>query len=399
LSCGIENGLCDYMVKKNLLIISNTFPDVENNLFGGIFVKEQLKSLSKDFNKIYVICPIPFTFGIKRQDKFCRDYSFSNIFVYYPRFFHLPLNYFRKKINVNKYESIKKLIIKEKINFDLIHSHFTNSSGILGLMLKKEFLKKLVVTVHEDSNWLKSELNNKENQEVWEKADFLIRVNNKDVSMLKRFTNRIIAIPNGYNDNIFYFSNNKINLRKKYNLLESDLILVNVANYLILQKNQINLLLAISILVKKYSNLKLFLIGMGKDKEKIISKIKELDLINNVFVIGPMSQHLMNDYFNLSDLFVLPSYAEGNPTVMFESLGTGLLYVGSAVGGVPEIIYKDVGLLYNKPEDFNLLVEVIEKAINKRWDKITILNYSKNYTWDNIAKQILEVYKRIDDDI
>lgn len=96
---------------------------------------------------------------------------------------------------------------------------------------------------------------------------------------------------------------------------------------------------------------------------------------------------------NACDVFVLPSLNEGNPTVMFECLGCGKPFVGTKVGGIPEVITSnDYGLLV-KPGNSQDLAKKIGFALNKIWDEDHIRNYAEQYCWENIAKQIQQVYR------
>ncbi|ACS34646.1 hypothetical protein [Thermococcus gammatolerans] len=81
---------------KNLLILTNSYPDEDNRHYGGIFVKKQVRYLARYFNEIYVISPQPY--GSNRN---LRDYEHDNVRVYYPRFFHLPVEFFRKRLGDN----------------------------------------------------------------------------------------------------------------------------------------------------------------------------------------------------------------------------------------------------------------------------------------------------------
>ena len=159
-----------------LLVVSPSFPDKHNRFYGGIFVKEQVKALSKYADEINVVSPVPFSLGREYKDKVCKDYSFDNVNVYFPRFLHLPLGYFRKRRGEREARVIEKLIQKKNIEFDLIHAHFTWPSGYAGAILKRKFVTPLVFTVHEDSEWFMNEVNSK-NWKIsytWKSADAIL---------------------------------------------------------------------------------------------------------------------------------------------------------------------------------------------------------------------------------
>ena len=96
-----------------------------------------------------------------------------------------------------------------------------------------------------------------------------------------------------------------------------------------------------------------------------------------------------------ADLFVLPSLGEGNPTVMFECLGCGRPFVGTSVGGIPDVIdSEDLGLLC-PPGDAGALAVTISKALGRQWDASAISAHAQRYSWSNLASQLASVYGRL----
>jgi glycosyltransferase involved in cell wall biosynthesis len=86
---------------------------------------------------------------------------------------------------------------------------------------------------------------------------------------------------------------------------------------------------------------------------------------------------------------------EGNPTVMFETLGCGKPFIGTKVGGVPEIIKSNEYGLLTEAKDVEGLAENIIKALDRDWDEEKILEYSKNFTWSNITDEVSQIYKEL----
>jgi glycosyltransferase involved in cell wall biosynthesis len=84
-------------------------------------------------------------------------------------------------------------------------------------------------------------------------------------------------------------------------------------------------------------------------------------------------------WMDACDVFVLPSLNEGSPIVMFESLGFGKPFVGTKVGGIPEIITsEDYGLLC-EPANQKELAEKILAALDKEWDDEKIRKYAEQF--------------------
>jgi len=382
------------MQDKKLLIISFSFPNKTNSYIKGIFVKEQVKYLKDHFDEIYVISPVPRSFGLEKSDKLCKNYQFDNVKVYFPRFSHLPIKYFRNRLGDNYFKVIDKLIKKEKIEFDLIHAHFTWPSGYAGAKLKEKYKKPLVVTVHENREWLLEEYISK-NQKIyysWKSPDALIRVNKIDVSILKEFNKNVFSVPNGFDNSKFRYLDKTI-CRKKLNLPQDKKILLTVSA-LIERKGHIYSIEAMKEVIKKRRDALYIIGGSGPLKEKLQKKINDLNLQKYVKLIGFIPDENLPLWMNSCDIFIFPSLSEGNPTVMFECLGCGIPFIGTKVGGIPEIINDSVGILV-EPKNPKDLIENILIALDKKWNRKFILDYSKQFTWRNITKKIIEIYEKI----
>lgn len=110
------------------------------------------------------------------------------------------------------------------------------------------------------------------------------------------------------------------------------------------QKNHAGLLEAFSIIVNRYPNCCLKLIGDGDLREKIERRAEELGIREKVIFQG--SQSNVYPFLQEADLFLLPSKFEGMPMTIIEAMGTGLPVVASAVGGVPDMLKNmESGLL------------------------------------------------------
>ena len=116
------------------------------------------------------------------------------------------------------------------------------------------------------------------------------------------------------------------------------------------------------------------------------------------FEISETSHDEIPIWMNACDLFVLPSLNEGNPTVMFECLGCGTPFVGTKVGGIPEIITSDDYGLLCEPANPGELAEKILIALDKEWDCEKIQKYAEQFTWENIVEGIMDVYKKVSRD-
>ena len=80
---------------------------------------------------------------------------------------------------------------------------------------------------------------------------------------------------------------------------------------------------------------------------------------------------------------------------MFETLGCGKPFIGTEVGGIPEVITSQNYGLLSQPGNEKALANNIIKALNLDWNSKEILKYSKQYRWENISREIVEIYKKL----
>ena len=95
------------------------------------------------------------------------------------------------------------------------------------------------------------------------------------------------------------------------------------------------LLDALHRLKQKDANVSVVLVGDGSERKAIEARIQELGIGDAVEITGYQSQGAVADYLSKSDIFVLPSFAEGVPVVLMEAMATGLPVVTTRIAGHP----------------------------------------------------------------
>ena len=124
-------------------------------------------------------------------------------------------------------------------------------------------------------------------------------------------------------------------MRERYSIDDDTLVLGHVGRFST-EKNQAFLLDVLKYYLdcKPKEKIKLFLLGEGEEKEKVLQKAKTLGLTD--LIICPDEYDKVREYLQLYDVFVFPSLYEGLPLVALEAQTSGLPIVAST--GVPEII-------------------------------------------------------------
>ena len=378
------------MEKNNLLILSNHYLT---------FVKDQVEALSASFDNVTALVrfnPARKLFGYRSIIDVA--HTFPNIHVFTTRVLYLPLDRQYKSLGERHYHAIDKAIRYNHLNFDLIHAHFTWSAGYAGARLKEEYGIPFVVTGHgydiyslpfKDDEW------RERIEYVLNTADHIITVSQSNLECIKKLdvSTSVTVIPNGFKGDLFY-PRDPSECKKTLNLPQNKKIILTVGN-LEPVKGQAHLVEAVRKILQERKDILCVIIGAGKLRTALDRQIRSLGLEDYIVLAGGKPHSEIPLWMNACDLFVLPSLNEGNPTVMFEALGCGKPFVGTKVGGVPEVIASDDYGLLVKPADPEYLAEKILAALDREWDREAILRYAERFTWENIAKETMQVYTRI----
>ncbi len=155
------------------------------------------------------------------------------------------------------------------------------------------------------------------------------------------------------------------------------------------EKNQGQLIQAFKLFNETVPNSRLYILGKGPLQNELVALIHELGMEGKVILLGHISSPF--EFMKLNDFFVLPSFYEGQPMVLLESLTIGLNILASNIpaninvvgqeetfgllteGTDVEDIYKGLLRAYEfkgsfKPFDYH---EYNEKAINNFYEEIS----------------------------
>jgi teichuronic acid biosynthesis glycosyltransferase TuaC len=388
---------------RTLLVITPDFPDEANRYIGGVFVKNQLEPIRKAFGRVVVIAPVPLSGGRVASDRFCRDYRYGNVEVHFPRALfvprrlRLPLIERAKPYLDLRARAVERLVRSQGIRFDLVHAHFTWPSGHIARRLKETNGVPSVLTVHEDSGWLAEEAAAAHPLVVgaWRAQDAIVRVNRRDVPLLERYNPHVLSIPNGYPPEFRPMDRDDCRRRLGFPL---DTKILFSLGYLVEQKGFAYLVEAMRLVADARDDVLCCIGGSGPLRGELQGRIDELGLSDRVRLLGFVEDALVPVWMNAADLFVMSSLNEGNPTVMFEALGCARPFVGTRVGGIPEIIDSDdYGLLVD-PADPDGLADAIRAGLDREWEIDRIREYGRQFSWEAIGRRLLEVYARLLDE-
>ena len=84
------------------------------------------------------------------------------------------------------------------------------------------------------------------------------------------------------------------------------------------------------------------IVGGGPLTDRLQQEIESRGVADRVTLVGPVGQDKIPARFAAADGFVLPSFAEGVPTVLMEAMAAGRPVVATAIAGTPELVEDGV---------------------------------------------------------
>lgn len=137
------------------------------------------------------------------------------------------------------------------------------------------------------------------------------------------------------------------------------------------------------------------------------SKVGEMLERAEEFGAGPHFKHLgvyegpegRADFLNKLDVLVLPSHTEGTPNSIVEAMSQGIPVVATDVGGIPDMLGRDAGLLVRVGDARALADAMIRLAgdadLRRSMGRAARARYEATYTPESVLPVLLETYERL----
>ncbi|MEN5380485.1 glycosyltransferase family 4 protein [Sphingobacterium kitahiroshimense] len=193
--------------------------------------------------------------------------------------------------------------------------------------------------------------------------------------ILKRATN-IFTISPKFTQSILAFNKRVNTIRPMIGFTEEDVVSsrnINLAEKiellyvgrLVYDKGLFELIDALEVLVKRGRNIFLNLVGGGTDYESLIKVVNDKDLSDRVKFHGMISaKEDLEQMYKSCNVFVLPTYHEGFPRVLYEAMIMRIPILTTFVGTINFLMKDGDNCLEIKPKSVNSIVENIDKLIS-----------------------------------
>jgi len=279
-------------------------------------------------------------------------------------------------------------IVKNGRRSDLI---FVNGLGvesaIANLILQKQLIRKIVGDPVWERAYNKKRITESFDDFQINKHSFLIEVqkllrnwsiNSAEIVItpsdhLKSFVSGI-----GYSKKILKI-NNGVNITdiNRANESKADINLIIISR-LVVQKN-INIVIeAMKLLDNK--NLKLNIIGEGGEFSKLESTIYDLNLQNQVQLLGKIDNNKISQFLLTADIFIQASDYEGLPHSVLEAINYEVPILSTETGGCKDLLNDgERGFIIPMPPDKKVIAENISFIIENKAEATKRANEAKSF--------------------
>lgn len=176
---------------------------------------------------------------------------------------------------------------------------------------------------------------------------------------------KTIAMYNGIDISKFTKNKCNLNLRMQLHISDNDFVFINVSRFND-AKDHKTLITAFNSVHQIRRNTKLLLVGDGELRSEIRNLVDRLNISNSVIFAG--IQQNTQDYYNISDCFVLSSVYEGFGIVLVEAMACELPVISTDCGGTKEIIAnkKDLVPIRNSSALAEKMIEIMQLSREER---------------------------------
>ncbi len=330
-----------------------------------------------------------------------------------------PYDKNRLPMHVDEFvEGIEEYARAEGLKYDVIHSHYW-VSGLVARKLQQAWDVPFVQMFHtlgELKNSVAKAVGDREvaarivgEASVMRWADRLIAATPLEeeqmVCLYGANQCKIEVIPAGVDTSLFY-PRDKENVRELLSLpgIETPILLF-VGR--IERLKGIDTLLESAAVVSRYCSgrdLKVLIVGGGGQTEeenaelrRVVELHHDLNLEEQVEFVGSKPQEMLPLYYSAADVTIMPSHYESFGLVAVESMASGTPVIASNVGGLSyTVVDGETGFLVEQENHFQLAERVHTLLKNpemrERMGEQAHL-HAQQYSWENIASRVLEVYE------
>ena len=140
--------------------------------------------------------------------------------------------------------------------------------------------------------------------------------------------------------------------------------------------------------------------GDGSQRQKIAARAKALNVASRYRYHGVYTHpEECRAFMEGLDVFVMPSFTEGTPNSVVEAMACGKPIIASEVGGIPDMLGEEAGILI-PPGDMNALAAAMlrlakDAELRHAMGQAARARYQKLFSPTAVVPLMLETYRRV----
>jgi glycosyltransferase involved in cell wall biosynthesis len=378
-----------------LAIVTSYFPLREEPYRGRTAYKVAME-LSK-WMSVEAICPLtrypewfqPKNFPYRRVDP---TYSPDGIKTNYLEYPALP-GLTRVSNGFVCAHYIENLVRKARP--DVLQSYWIYPDGFATVRVGRKLgIPVVLVAIGSDLNRIPDRITERFTRQALSDATHVMTMGRHLLQQAIRFgakPDKITSYTNGCDTEIFHLQD-RSDCRSQLQVNAATQLIVYVGR-LDMLKGLGELLQATAMLVLKYPALQVACVGDVPALAPLQVQARQLGITRNIIFTGASDSVEVARWLGACNVFSLPSHFEGSPNAIIEALNCGRPVVATQVGGIPELVDSEAGILV-PPHDPGALAQALDFALKKTWDEAAIARRFYR-PWQNLAQEMRAVLEPI----
>ena len=288
-------------------------------------------------------------------------------------------------------------------HIDIIHAH-DNIASLSAYLTKKRYQLnvKVISHIHNCYPWLEGNgIYKKIDQWIRPKYDYNIACGKTVYNYYKQYApyfnqEKTTILSNAIDMSLLgTTSQSKIDELKETFNISSHQTIIGYIGRLSEQKGMIPFIKELVNYKEQFTDCQFLIIGSGEQEDEIKQLIKTLGL-DDLFVFTGFQADIY-PFYQLIDIFFLPSLYEGLPMVLLEAMGSAVPTISMDVGSIGEVIEnKKNGLLVNARE-YSLFIEELiylkcDYKLREKISNFAIKSITKKYSIHSYNELLKTIY-------
>lgn len=151
---------------------------------------------------------------------------------------------------------------------------------------------------------------------------------------------------------------------------------------------------------REAGNLRLRIAGDGTQKSRVAATAKAEGVADKCEFVGVYTDpERKGEFMRSIDVFVLPSTTEGTPNSIVEAMAYGMPIIASEVGGIPDMLTQEAGILI-PPQNPSALSQAMlrlasDPHLRAEMGRAARKRYEELFSPQAVLPLLLDVYKRV----